>query len=110
MADYYFDEYLKHLPRKSWSWADELSFLLKFRTFSGMRIFIPDGTPFTSPRRPKEYFTMRGNDYARLHGFKKGKILAYIGYSPMLMDPLSVMYFTDKGELVNPKEYQNGNR
>ena len=84
MSDYYFDEYLKHLPRKSWSWVDELSFLLKFKTFRGMRVFIPDGTSFTVPHSPKE--------------------------RPMLMDPLSVMYFTDKGELVNPKEYQNGNR
>ena len=110
MADYYFDEYLKHLPRKSWSWADELSFLLKFKTFRGMRVFIPDGTPFTVPLRRKEHFTMRGTDYARLHGFNKGKILVYIGNRPILIDPLSVMYFTDKDELVNPKEYQNGNR
>ena len=110
MTDYYFDEYLKNLPRKDWSPFDELSFLLKFRTFRGMRVFIPDGTPFTSPRRPNEYFTMLGNDYARLHGFNKGKILAYIGYSPMYLDPLSVMYFTDEDELINPKEFQNGNR
>ena len=49
MNNWYFDEYLKNLPRKDWSPFDELSFLLKFRAFSGMRIFIPDGTSFTSP-------------------------------------------------------------
>lgn len=110
MINWYFDEYLKNLPRKDWSPFDELSFLLKFRTFSGMRIFIPDGTSFTSPRRPKAYFTMRGCDYARLHGFKKGRILVYIGNSPIYLDPFSVMYFSDKDDLIDPKEYQNGNR
>ena len=52
-----------------------------------------------------EVVTMQG-----CMALKKGRILVYIGNSPIYLDPFSVMYFSDKDDLIDPKEYQNGNR
>lgn len=82
---------------------DVLRQLLGLPVYHGMRVYIPGGTPFTVPHRPGQVFKNDGCMYAELCGYKDGKVLAYVGWSQLRLDPVAISYIDHDGVLMTPQ-------
>ena len=82
---------------------DVLSQLLGLSVYHSMRVYIPGGTPFTVPHRPGQTFKSDGCMYAELCGYEDGKVLAYIGWAQLRLDPFAVGYIDKDSVLLTPK-------
>lgn len=82
---------------------DVLRQLLGLPVYHGMRVYIPGGTPFTVPHRPGQVFKNDGCMYAELCGYMDGKVLVYIGWSQLRLDPVAISYIDHDGVLMTPQ-------
>ena len=82
---------------------DALKSLLGLPIYHGMRVYVPGGTPFTVPHRPGKVFKEDGCMYAELCGYKDGKVLAYVGWAQLRLDPFAVGYIDKDSVLLTPK-------